>query len=181
VILLKNANATLPLKATSGAASAAARGQGVLKKLLVVGPLANDTVSCYERWEQHHYRDIADIIVMTLTAYFARVFEQLWLCCVIVLTHCIVPLFSLVLQGSLTGEENYVGTPPFVVTHLQGITERAKRSGVTVEYRAGAPIRGTGADLPAVAERDAVRQTPFFYAPFWYEKDQFTETGLGQT
>ena len=86
--------------------------------------------------------------------------------CYCTFKHCIVPRSSLVLQGSLTGEENYVGTPPFVVTHLQGITERAKRSGVAVEYRAGAPIRGTGADLPAVAERDAVRQTPFFYAPF---------------
>ena len=87
VILLKNEKETLPLTKS-------------LKKLLVVGPLANDT-------------------------------------------------------GALTGETNYAGSGPYVVTHLEGIMARAQTAGVTVEYRNGSLMRGDGTDLFAVALRDA--------------------------
>ena len=53
-----------------------------LKKLLVVGPLANDT-------------------------------------------------------GAVTGEQNYAGSGPYVVTHLEGILARAQTAGVTVTFKQG--------------------------------------------
>lgn len=93
IILLKNEGAVLPLGNGTDK-------QRQVKKLVVLGPLANDSTA-------------------------------------------------------LMGEKNYYGTPPFVVTHLDGVVTRAQEAGVSVTYHLGSPMDGNGTDATSTALRAA--------------------------